>query len=156
MSDTALLAVLLAAVAGLLAGGAWAAGRRRGQERQRPAFRSSPHYAEGLHCLATGQLEPAIHELDKVLRDHPDAVEVLQVVSHLYREVGKVERAIEIHRGLLERKDLTRAERAHALASLGTDYRKVMSVANPDPDDVTTFLEAWAQSRRIVPSFSIG
>lgn len=124
MTDTALVAVLLAAVAGALAGGAWAAGRRKARERQRPLFRSSSHYTEGLHCLASGQLETAIHELGKVLRDHPDAVEVQQVVSHLYREVGKVERAIEIHRELLARKDLTRAERAHALASLGTDYRK--------------------------------
>jgi lipopolysaccharide biosynthesis regulator YciM len=124
MNDTSLVAVVLAAVAGMLAGGAWAAGRRKAGERQRPGFRSSPHYTEGLHCLATGQLETAIHELGKVLRDHPDAVEVQQVLSHLYREVGKVERAIEIHRGLLARKDLTRAERAYALASLGTDYRK--------------------------------
>lgn len=37
-------------------------------------------------------------------------------------------------------------------AALGADYRKLMSVANPDPDDVTTFLEAWAHSHRIVPS----
>jgi lipopolysaccharide biosynthesis regulator YciM len=124
MTDTALLAVLLATAAGTLAGGAWVAGRRKAGERQRPGFRSSPHYTEGLHCLATGQLETAIHELGKVLREHPDAVEVLQVQSHLYREVGKVERAIEIHRALLARKDLTRAERAYALASLGTDYRK--------------------------------
>jgi lipopolysaccharide biosynthesis regulator YciM len=124
MTDTALLAVLLATAAGALAGGAWVAGRRKADERRRPGFRSSPHYTEGLHCLATGQLESAIHELDKVLRDHPDAVEVQQVLSHLYREVGRVERAIETHRGLLARQDLTRAERAHALASLGTDYRK--------------------------------
>ncbi len=124
MSDSAILAVLIAAAAGLLAGRAWAAGRRRAQERERPGFRSSPHYTEGLHCLATGQLEGAIHELSKVLRDHKDAVEVQQVLSHLYRDVGKVERAIEIHRSLLARRDLTRAERVHTLASLGTDYRK--------------------------------
>jgi lipopolysaccharide biosynthesis regulator YciM len=124
MTDTALLAVLVATAAGALAGGAWVAGRKKAGEGRRPAFRSSPHYNEGLHCLATGQLESAIHELGKVLRDHPDAVEVQQVLSHLYREVGQVERAIEIHRGLLARQDLTRAERAHALASLGTDYRK--------------------------------
>jgi lipopolysaccharide biosynthesis regulator YciM len=124
MSDTALVAVVVATLAGLLAGRAWATSRRRAEERQRPGFRASPHYIEGLHCLATGQLDTAIHELGKVLRDHPDAVEVQQVQSHLYREVGKVERAIEMHRALLARKDLTRAERAHALASLGTDYRK--------------------------------
>ena len=124
MTDTALLAVLVAAVAGLLAGAAFAASRRGAGERARPTFRSSPHYTEGLHCLATGQFETAIHELGKVLRDHKDAVEVQHVLSHLYREVGQVERAIEIHRGLLGRKDLTRTERAHTLASLGTDFRK--------------------------------
>jgi lipopolysaccharide biosynthesis regulator YciM len=124
MNDTALLAVLLAALAGLLAGRAWAASRRRAELRTRPGFRSSPHYTEGLHGLATGQLEAAIRELGKVLREHPDAVEVQQVLSHLYREVGQVERAIDIHRSLLGRADLTRAERAYVLASLGTDYRK--------------------------------
>jgi len=124
MTDTALLAVLVAAVAGLLAGAAFTGSRRRAGERARPTFRSSPHYTEGLHCLATGQLGTAIHELGKVLRDHPDAVEVQQVLSHLHREVGQVERAIEIHRALLDRTDLTRAERAHTLASLGTDFRK--------------------------------
>jgi lipopolysaccharide biosynthesis regulator YciM len=124
MTDTAVLAVLVAGGAGLVAGAAWTASRRRAEGRPRPGFRSSPHYTEGLHCLATGQIETAIHELGKVLRDHPDSVEVQQVLSHLYREVGKVERAIEIHRSLLARKDLTRAERAHVLASLGTDFRK--------------------------------
>ncbi len=124
MADTAVLAVLIAAGAGVLAGRAWAASRRRAQERYRPSFRSSPHYTEGLHCLATGQFEAAIHELTKVLRDHPEAVEVQQVLSHLYREVGKVERAIEMHRTLLARTDLTRAERTHTLANLGTDYRR--------------------------------
>jgi lipopolysaccharide biosynthesis regulator YciM len=124
MTDTAVVAVVVAALGGLLAGAAFAASRRPGGGRGRPGFRSSPHYTEGLHCLATGQLETAIHELEKVLRDHKDALEVQQVLSHLYREVGQVERAIEIHRGLLARGDLTRAERAHTLASLGTDYRK--------------------------------
>ncbi|HEX9187712.1 MAG TPA: hypothetical protein VGB87_11595, partial [Vicinamibacteria bacterium] len=124
MTDTAVVAVVVAALGGLLAGAAFAASRRPGGGRGRPGFRSSPHYTEGLHCLATGQLETAIHELEKVLRDHKDALEVQQVLSHLYREVGQVERAIAIHRGLLARGDLTRAERAHTLASLGTDYRK--------------------------------
>jgi lipopolysaccharide biosynthesis regulator YciM len=124
LSDSALVAVLVAAVAGILAGLAWAAARGRDDGRRLPGFRSSPHYSEGLHALATGQLELAIHELEKVRREHPGSVEVLQVLSHLYREVGKTERAIEIHRALIARRDLTRAERAYAQASLGTDYRK--------------------------------
>ena len=63
-------------------------------------------------------------ELAKVAREDPDAVDVLQVLSHLQRETGQVERAIQVHQALLARPDLTRAERAHALASLGADFRK--------------------------------
>ncbi len=124
MTDTALLAVLVAGLGGVLAGRAWAASRDRTPRQGRPLFRASPHYTQGLHYLATGQLDLATHELAKVLREYPDAVEVQQVLSHLHREVGQVERAIELHRSLLARTDLSRAERAHALASLGTDYRK--------------------------------
>ncbi|MGE5126419.1 MAG: hypothetical protein ACM3PV_09010 [Betaproteobacteria bacterium] len=124
MTDSGLVAVAIAAFGGLLAGRAWAASRRRAEQRQRPGFRASSHYTEGLHWLAAGQLDGAIREFGRVLRDHKDAVEVQQVQSHLYREAGKVERAIEMHRALLARQDLTRAERAYALASLGTDYRK--------------------------------
>ena len=124
MTETALAAVVLAALAGLLAGRAWAATRRSAELRERPGFRASPHYTEALHCLATGQLEGAIRELVKVLREHPESAEVQQVLAHLFREVGQAERAIEMHRALLARADITRAERAHVLASLGTDYRK--------------------------------
>jgi lipopolysaccharide biosynthesis regulator YciM len=124
MPDTALLAILLAGIGGVLAGRAWAVARRRGDLRDRPGFRMSPHYTQGLHYLASGQLELAISELTKVTREDPEAVEVLQVLSHLLREAGQVERAIGLHQSLLARPDLSRAERAHALSSLGTDFRR--------------------------------
>ena len=123
MTDTALLAVLLAAIAGLLAGRAWAAARRRGDSRDRPPYRVSPHYTQGLHYVAAGQRELAISELTKVAREDPEALEVLQILGNLLREAGQVEKAIQVHQGLLARADLTRAERAYALASLGTDFR---------------------------------
>jgi len=124
LTDTALLAVLLATIAGVLAGRAWAAALRRGDLKERPSFRTSPHYTQGLHYLTAGQLELAISELTKVTREDPDAVEVAQVLGNLLREAGQVERAIQVHQGLLEREDLTRAERAHVLACLGMDFRK--------------------------------
>ncbi len=124
MTDTALLAIFLAGIAGLLAGRAWAAAQRRRELQDRPAFRTSVHYTEGLHCLASGQLELAISELSKVTREEPDAVEVLLVLSDLLREAGQAERAIQMHQALLARGNLTRAERAQTLASLGTDFRK--------------------------------
>jgi len=123
VTDTALLAVLLAAIAGLLAGRAWAAARRRGDSRDRPPYRVSPHYTQGLHYVAAGQRELAISELGKVAREDPEALEVLQILGNLLRETGQVEKAIQVHQGLLARADLTRAERSYALASLGTDFR---------------------------------
>ena len=124
MTDTALLAVLLAAIAGLLAGRAWAAARRRGDSRDRPPYRVSPHYTQGLHYVAAGQRELAISELTKIAREDPEALEILQILGNLLREAGQVEKAIQVHQGLLARSDLTRAERSYALASLGTDFRK--------------------------------
>jgi lipopolysaccharide assembly protein B len=124
VTDTALLAVLLAAIAGLLAGRAWAAARRRGDPKDRPPYRVSPHYTQGLHYVAAGQRELAISELAKVAREDPEALEILQILGNLLREAGQVEKAIQVHQGLLARTDLTRAERAYALASLGADFRK--------------------------------
>jgi len=124
VSDTALLAVLLAGIAGVLAGRAWATALRRGDLRDRPAFRTSPHYVLGLHAMVTGQADLAISELTKVVRQDPDAVEVLHVLGTLLREAGQVERAIQTHQALIARPELTRGERAHALAALGSDFRK--------------------------------
>ena len=123
MSENALLAVLLAGIAGLLAGRAWASALRQG-ERDRAGYRASPHYAQGLHYLAAGHPELAVSELAKVAREDPDAVEVLQVLGSLLREIGQVERAIQTHQSLLARRDLSRGERAQALASLGADFRR--------------------------------
>ncbi|HET9314044.1 MAG TPA: hypothetical protein VFQ51_00585 [Vicinamibacteria bacterium] len=124
MTDAAILAVALAAIAGLLAGRAWAAALRGPGASDRPSFRTSPHYTQGLYYLSAGQIELAISELTKVVREDVDALEVLQVLGNLLREAGQVERAVQVHQGLLARDDLTRAERTHALACLGMDFRK--------------------------------
>ena len=123
MTDTAIVAVAVAALGGLLAGRAWTRALRKGP-RGADAFRASPHFSQGLNYLAAGQPELAITELNKVAREDEDAVEVRQVLSHLLREAGQVERAIQLHQSLLARPDLTRSERAYTLAGLGTDFRK--------------------------------
>lgn len=124
MTATALIAVLLAMVTGVLAGRAWASALRRGDPADRTGFRSSPHFTQGLHYLAAGQAELAISEFGKVSRDEPDAVEVHLVLGNLLRERGQVERAILVHQRLLSRADLTRPERTHTLACLGMDFQK--------------------------------
>lgn len=122
MTDSALLATALAALAGLAAGRAWAKARRR-DLFGRSAFRASPHYTQGLHYLAAGETTRAMSELGKVAREEPEAFEIQLVLGNLHRETGQVERAMQIHQGLLERADLSRNERAHALVCLGADQR---------------------------------
>jgi lipopolysaccharide biosynthesis regulator YciM len=119
MTDSTLLAVLVAAAAGVLAGMAWARARRK--DRRGRGARASAHFTQGLYFLTAGQREMAISELNKVERESPGEMEVVQVLSHLLGEAGQVERAIQLHQGLLAR-DLSRAERAQALAGLGTDF----------------------------------
>jgi lipopolysaccharide biosynthesis regulator YciM len=123
LTDTAVVAVAVAALAGLLAGRAWTRALRRGP-RGGDAFRASAHFSQGLNYLAAGRPDLAITELNKVAKEDEDAVEVRQVLSHLLREAGQVEKAIQLHQRLLARPDLTRAERAYTLAGLGTDFRK--------------------------------
>ncbi len=122
MTSSALLGIVLAALAGLAAGRAWAKARRR-DLFGRSAFRASTHYTQGLHYLAAGESERAISELTKVAREEPEAFEILLVLGNLKRETGQVERAMQIHQGLLGRADLSRTERSHALVCLGTDQR---------------------------------
>ena len=122
MTGSTLLAIALAALAGLAGGRAWAKARRR-DLFGRSAFRSSTHYTQGLHYLAAGESERAISELAKVVREEPEAFEILLVLGNLHRETGHVERAMQVHQGLLGRGDLSRTERAHALVCLGMDQR---------------------------------
>jgi lipopolysaccharide biosynthesis regulator YciM len=119
MTDTAVLAVLVAAAAGALAGMASARARRK--DRRGRGARASAHFTQGIYFLTAGQRELAISEMNKVEREQPGEIEVIQVLSHLLGEAGQVERAIQLHQGLLAR-DLNRGERAQVLAGLGTDF----------------------------------
>ena len=115
-----MVAVAISAMAGLLAGRAWTRALRGGPR----GARSSVHFSQGLNYLAAGQPDLAITELYKVAREDEETIEVRQVLSHLLREAGQVEKAMNLHQSLLARTDLTRAERAYTLAGLGTDFRK--------------------------------
>jgi lipopolysaccharide biosynthesis regulator YciM len=122
LTEGALLAIPLAAIAGLLAGRSWMAAKR--WDLSRAPFRGSSHHLLGLHYLSTGQLPLAVTELTKVLRNNPAALEVELVLGNLLREIGQTERAIEAHQRLLAQPDLSNAERSLSLACLGMDFQR--------------------------------
>jgi lipopolysaccharide assembly protein B len=121
MEDTALLAVALATAAGIVAGRLSL--RARGDAAAKARARRSSHYAQGLRHLALGQIDQAARELAKAAQEQPEALEVHSTLALLLRNQGKVEQAIQIHRTLLARDDLSRAERADYWTGLGTDFR---------------------------------
>jgi len=124
VSQYALVAVLLALLAGIIVGKAWERYKLRdGRWIDRRRLRETPHYMLGLNFLTENQLDQAIDELTQATSSSTDALEIQMIVGNLYRQKGQVGRAINIHQGLLQRANLTRLEHAYVLLCLGLDYR---------------------------------
>jgi lipopolysaccharide assembly protein B len=99
-------------------------GIKKGKTRKSGAVLSRPSdYILGMYSLFTGETENAIKRLSSVVEKLPDAVEVYLALGNLYRQRGQLEKAIRIHKTLLQRSGLKQEERILALDALGTDYR---------------------------------
>lgn len=121
----------LAGGAALLAGGAaagFAAGIREGRRRslagQARSKRSSYHLTMGLSSVIAGTPELAVRELRKVVEADTEAIEVYILLGDLYRERGRVEQAIRLHKAVLKRPGLEKDRKTSALASLSRDFAK--------------------------------
>ncbi|MFQ5744254.1 MAG: tetratricopeptide repeat protein [Acidobacteriota bacterium] len=107
---------------GILLGRAWILLRFFRRERSR--YGDHPHYLLGLNYLISNQPDLALVELSKAVRGETDAVEAYLALGNLFREKGQVERAIDIHKSLLHRPNLTELGRLQSLFSLGLDFKK--------------------------------
>ena len=113
-------------IAGFLIGyGTWSfvAWWRREEEREEEEFQRL--FSSGITHLIAGRAAEAIEDLTRAARLRTDIIAVYLILGDLYRDRGQFDRAIRIHTTLLHRSDLSRAERAQALTSLGEDYRTV-------------------------------
>jgi lipopolysaccharide assembly protein B len=81
-------------------------------------------YFKGLNFLLNEQPDKAIEAFVEVVKVDPQTVEVHFALGSLFRRRGETERAIRMHRNLLERSDLGQEQRLHALFELGQDYLK--------------------------------
>lgn len=77
----------------------------------------------GFNYLVSNEPDRALQAFTRVAEAEPDAVDVFVVLGNLYREKGQTERAIHMHRELLERRDLTPRERALVLYCLALDFK---------------------------------
>jgi lipopolysaccharide biosynthesis regulator YciM len=81
-------------------------------------------YFKGLNFLLNEQPDKAIEAFIEVVKVDKETVELHFALGSLFRRRGETERAIRMHRNLLERSDLADDQRAHALFELGQDYLK--------------------------------
>ncbi|MCC7487357.1 MAG: lipopolysaccharide assembly protein LapB [Burkholderiales bacterium] len=81
-------------------------------------------YFRGLNFLLNEQPDKAIEAFIEVVKVDPQTIELHFALGSLFRRRGEVERAIRMHRNLVEREDLAHGERTHALYELAQDYFK--------------------------------
>jgi lipopolysaccharide biosynthesis regulator YciM len=81
-------------------------------------------YFKGLNFLLNEQPDKAIEAFIEVVKVDPQTVDLHFALGSLFRRRGETERAIRMHRNLLERSDLAVEQRRQALFELGQDYLK--------------------------------
>src|SRR3546814_16101164 len=87
--------------------------------------RSLPNsYFKGLNFLLNEEPDRAIDAFIEVAKLDPETIELHFALGSLFRRRGETERAIRMHRSLLERPDLADEQRVQALYELGQDFLK--------------------------------
>ncbi len=81
-------------------------------------------YFRGLNFLLNEQPDKAIEAFIEVVKVDPETIELHFALGSLFRRRGETERAIRMHKNLLERSDLAAEQRVQALSELGHDYLK--------------------------------
>lgn len=103
----------------------WVIGRRGGQRHgDNQVSRLSSTYFRGLNYLLNEQPDKAIELFLHIAELDKETFETQVALGHLFRRRGEVDRAIRLHQGLVNRADLTDAQRVQALLALGEDYMK--------------------------------
>jgi lipopolysaccharide assembly protein B len=85
-------------------------------------------YFTGLNFLLNEQPDKAIEAFLEAARIDPETIELHFALGSLFRRRGETDRAIRVHKHLIERdaslSKLTDEQRLHALSELGQDYLK--------------------------------
>ncbi|MBM3346453.1 MAG: lipopolysaccharide assembly protein LapB [Betaproteobacteria bacterium] len=81
-------------------------------------------YFKGLNFLLNEQPDKAIEALIEVAKADRETIELHFALGSLFRRRGETERAIRMHRTLLDRGDLADEQRLQALFELAQDYLK--------------------------------
>ncbi|MDZ7260796.1 MAG: tetratricopeptide repeat protein [candidate division KSB1 bacterium] len=80
-------------------------------------------YIEGLNQLIAGNKETALEKLKETVRKDTNNINAYIKIGDIYRELGRPDRAVRIHRELTIRRDLNPEQRLEILKSLLLDFQ---------------------------------
>lgn len=66
----------------------------------------------------------AIHDLSRLVRNDPEAIDIYLALGNLFRAQGDIERSVVIREGLIARRNLNNSFKARAYFELGQDYHR--------------------------------
>jgi len=119
MTDAGVPAILLLPLAAWLG---WWLASRTGRSRQREQL--SSNYFRGLNYLLNEQPDKAIEVFVKLAEVNRDTVETHLALGSLFRRRGEMDKAIQFHRHIMTRNQLSDRHRMQALVELGEDYMR--------------------------------
>jgi len=102
----------------------WLASRLDLRQWKREQKDSPKAYYKGLNLLLNEQHDKAIDAFIEAVQQDPDTTELHFALGNLFRRRGEYERAVRVHEHLLQRADLTAADRERAQHALAQDFMK--------------------------------
>ena len=84
----------------------------------------SDSYFKSINLLLNEERDKAIDSFIALAKEDQESVELQFMVAFFFRQKGEFQRAIAIHKGLLDRLDLSSEQRMRATCEIGVDYYK--------------------------------
>ena len=81
-------------------------------------------YFKSINFLLNEEKDKAIDSFIALAKEDQESVELQFMVAFFFRQKGELQRAIAIHKGILDRLDLSSEQRMRATCEIGVDYYK--------------------------------
>jgi lipopolysaccharide biosynthesis regulator YciM len=102
----------------------WLASRLDLRQWKRSDRDAPKAYFKGLNLLLNEQTDKAVDAFIEAVQHDPDTSELHFALGNLFRRRGEFERAVRVHQHLLQRGDLSQADRQRAQHALANDFMK--------------------------------
>ncbi len=102
------------------------------RQRASTADQVASDYAAALNYLVIGKKEEALQKFRDAVRRDTGLIDAYVKIGDIYRDLGRVDKAIHVHRDLTVRSRLSRSQQQEILRSLAQDYEAAQSYDKAD------------------------